>query len=94
MTNFDLLTKFEFKTTVIIYEKERDGLKPNTVREVDMNDQRYRSLLIHNEQGWNPGDLTIKITCAEYPKMSFERQIDDITFWKNLIIISWIHKKE
>lgn len=75
-----------FKSEPLFYYKELDGTKPNTVREVKDNAD-YRLELL--KRG-NP--KKIKIINAGNPKLSFTRQITDISYWNGLWIISWRHE--
>ena len=84
---------FKFKSISPYFEKEREGLKPNTVREVDLNDERFTSLIVWNELGYNPGDLQIEISDAEQVMEPFIRDIEDISIWRNIMIISWKHEQ-
>ena len=71
----------DFKSIPENYEKEEDGRKPNTLREVERSDHRFAALdcktathvRIHNT-------ITHK---------SFKRKITDITYWCHQFIISW-----
>jgi hypothetical protein len=83
----------QFKSIDDIYHKERMGLKPNTVREIDLSDERFLNLISYYQFGFNFGDITIKIVNAQTEE-SFERIVEDITIFKNLMIISWKHKEE
>jgi len=82
----------EFKSIDSIYHKERMGLKPNTVREIDLNDDRFLALISKYYNGFNEKEIYIKIINAD-TKESFEREIEDITIFKNLMIISWKHEE-
>ena len=69
-----------------VYWKEKTGLKPNTLRKVDKKDSRFQFLL--------KGEFkNIRIT-NNLTKEFFERNIKDVTFYKDWVIISWNHKKE
>lgn len=89
----DLDIEFSFKTDTNIYWKERDGVKNNTVRKIDLNDFRFTQLIAWSEIGWNDGDIKIRITDSNHPN-SFVRDIRDITVWNDLMVITWNHKKE
>lgn len=83
--------EFTFKSISPYFEKERDGLKPNTVRVVDIEDKRFIKLLGMEEFGYEPGEIKIKIVDAEDPSRFFIRDIKDISVWNSLMIISWVH---
>jgi hypothetical protein len=71
----------EFKTIGPIFEKERDGLKPNTLRKIDLKDKRFgmlRNGRIRFIRIVNPGT-----------KESFVREVTDYTEWEGWAIISW-----
>lgn len=76
-----------FRTLPIYWEKEEDGSKSNTVREVpSCYDERFEIL-----RGWVKGDdLTIEIAEVGSSRV-FQRKVSDVTFWKNLCVISWVH---
>ena len=73
------------KSGIEFYEKERSGLKPNTVRD------KERAI----DDGLKDGMLyfvqKIKVINTMKPECSFIRIISDISYWKDLIIISWEH---
>jgi hypothetical protein len=75
-----------FKSEPLFFFKERDGSKPNTIREVKDKDDYRLHLLEHG----NP--KKIKIINAGNPKMFFTRKITDISYWNGLWIISWKHE--
>lgn len=72
-----------FKSEPLFYYKELDGSKPNTIRRID-DVKDYRLVLLEHK---NP--KKIKIINAGNPKLSFTRQISDISYWNGLWIISW-----
>ena len=80
----------EFKSDEENYIKEKSGLKPNTVREIDLNEDKFQEL---ENRRLNNCYGRIKITNARYSDGHdyFIREITDITLWKNLSIISWEH---
>jgi hypothetical protein len=83
----------QFKSIDKIYHKERIGLKPNTVREIDLSDDRFLHLISKAYSGFDFGEINIKIVNADTGDF-FEREVEDITIWKNLMIISWKHKED
>lgn len=77
--------KVIFKSEYQNFINEESGLKSNTIREVDWSDERFwmlREMLTKQVYG------IIKIKLPN-TLQSFERQITNITFWKNFVIISW-----
>ena len=77
-----------FKSIDPYYLKEKSGIKPNTVREINLSEDKFQDLLMM----YNFGIFGfIKITkdsrSAKFP--SFERRIEDISIWNNLAIISF-----
>jgi len=72
-----------FKSTRENFNKELHGIKCNTLREMDSDDKRFKSI-IEMEISKNYG--VIEITCDN---SSFKRRIKDITFFKKFVIISW-----
>lgn len=74
------------------FTAEKLGLKNNTIREVDLTDERFRKLVIMYEMG-EYGKITIHDGGFIDAKW-FTRQIQHISFWKNLVIITWEHDKE
>jgi hypothetical protein len=78
---------FEFKSSGTFYDKEKNGIKNNTIREIDLSDDRFLRLIQHNMNGYNDGELIIKIT--NHFNESFEREIKDISIYKNWMIITW-----
>jgi hypothetical protein len=81
----------KFKSIDSIYHKEKCGLKPNTVRKIDLNDERFLELISKGYNGFNENELIIEIVNADTGEC-FERFIEDITIWENLMIISWKHE--
>lgn len=83
------MTIIEFKSNDEMYEKEFNGLKNNTLRKVDMNDDRFKILKAYHDEGLNYGKLTIRINHATENKL-FDRFVKDITFWDDYVIITWM----
>lgn len=81
----------QFKSVDEIYHKEKIGLKPNTVREIDLNDDRFLHLISKAYSGFDEGEITIRIVNADTGDW-FEREVEDITIFKGLMIISWKQK--
>lgn len=81
-------TSVTFKSSPEYYKKEESGIKPNTARNIEINDKRFQ-VLIHWMIIKEYGKIIIKST----HNRKFTRQIKDITVWGNVMIISWEHKK-
>ncbi len=64
-----------FISTFSMYEKERSGKKPNTLRKLKNNSRLKGVTHVRIRKG--------------YTKVFFTRKITDITFWYGLVIISW-----
>lgn len=82
-------TEFRFKSYAQIYEKERDNIKNNTVRKIDLNDERFQDLIYWMVEGWNDGQLQIIIQRGNDDKDFFIKEIRDITVWNDLMVITW-----
>lgn len=80
---------FIFKSRQPFFDKEKYGIKNNTVREIDLEDERFLRLIRFNEEGYDRGELKIQIIDYKRPDNSFTRDIRDISIWKNLMIITW-----
>lgn len=79
---------FEFKTSVFYWDRERMDVKNNTVREIDLSDERFTNLIAWMETGWDDGEIQIRIVNAFNDK-HFTRNIRDICIWENIMIITW-----
>lgn len=77
------MTEFVFKSVPEFWQKEKDGIKPNTVRKMAADDPRNEISV---------GDR-IKIVRTDAP-YQFWRIVSDVTRWDDLTIISWIHRNE
>jgi len=77
---------FEFKSHMMYFWRERDDVKNNTVRNIDLTDDRFLDLIAWNQIGYNDGDIKIKISCGS---ASIIRNIRDICIWNDLMIITW-----
>lgn len=85
-----LKDNFVFKSTDEYFWKEEADVKNNTIREIDLSDERFRQLIAWSEYGWNDGTISITI---EGTNGIFTRDIKDITIWNNFMIITWEPKK-
>lgn len=75
----------DFKSTPANYEKECDGRKTNTIREIDIFDERFVNLaLMHKNNDYGKIRIKNTKTCE-----AFIRKITDITLWKGCLLISW-----
>lgn len=74
----------EFKSIPVWYEKEKVGIKNNTVRFIDDQDNRFMKL--------RNGCKRIRIRNTETEKC-FERNISDYSEWQGFAIITWRHTK-
>ena len=82
-----------FKTKTPYYEKEEDGNKSNTVRQVGDADSRFDDLMEIIQADDYYGRLDkIKIINAKTGE-SFERIITDVTYYDERFIISWDSKE-
>ena len=88
MSNFSSNVIIDFKSIPELYEKENLGLKSNTVRRKDdENDLRFQVL-----DGWicaTIKNLAIRIINSKDTTQFFERAVTDVTKWEGLYIISW-----
>ena len=80
---------FKFKSDWEYYEKEREGIKNNTVRFIDLSDERFIDLIGWIGRGWNDGDIKIRVQKGEDENIFFVRDIRDISIWCEYIIITW-----
>lgn len=83
--------KYTFKSNIRFFEEERIGLKPNTVRKIDLNDQRFQALIFHYYRNFIPGEIEIIIESSENPSRNFARKLKHIAIWDDLMILSWEH---
>lgn len=72
-----------FKSIPTMFHKEISGIKPNTVREIDKNDNRFKLLAESKAH-------LITIVNTETQE-AFTRKIKDVSICKNIMIISWEH---
>ena len=86
----DIKTLFIFNSRQPFFDKERHGIKNNTVREIDLNDSRFTDLIYWLKAGWNMGDIRIQINNVNGSQF-FQREIRDISVYNNLVCITWEH---
>lgn len=71
-----------------MYDKEKSGIKPNTIRKIEFTDERWtilmNHLLGHYKEGW------IHIKNSKSGEV-FHREITDVSIWDGIFIISWNH---
>ena len=72
----------KFKSIPSMYHKEKEGLKPNTLRKIDNEDKRFELL--------RKGNCAIAIINSETQEF-FTREVTDYTEWDGYAIISWKH---
>jgi len=70
----------QFKSVPEIYSKEKSGAKSNTLRKIDMTDDRFKAL--------RRGCRNLRIIKSDLTE-SFTRYITDYTEWEGYAIISW-----
>lgn len=75
-----------FKSSRHYYDKEKSGLKANTVRQLDVEEHL---LLLNNIFGLK----FIKIVCLDDESLHFRRKLSDISFMGSSIIFSWFGQK-
>lgn len=84
--------RFKFKSNKEFYEKERKGIKNNTVRIIDIDDMRFFDLNYYMIHGFKPGEIQIEIVNNDEIDRYFVRDIVDISVYRDQMIISWNHK--
>lgn len=77
-----------FKSVPENFEKEKSGLKPNTVRHFDEGEKDVREELLNAKAATH-----IEIVNSETGEI-FEREISDITYWDEQYVISWLREPE
>lgn len=71
-----------FKSDRVYYEKEESGSKPNTVRQLDVEEKiKFLNNICKLK--------LIQIVCSENESLHFLRTITDISFMGEWIIFSW-----
>lgn len=86
--------EFKFKSYSHIFEKERANIKNNTVRKIDLNDDRFLDLIAWAVEGFNDDEIQIIIQRGDNEKDFFIREIRDITIYNDLMIITWNENKK
>jgi len=76
----------KFKSIPEMYEKEKSGIKPNTIRKIEGFDERFNKLV--------SGECKTIVIENKETGEKFFREITDVSIWNDLFIISWKHKKE
>jgi hypothetical protein len=77
----------QFKSNPENYEKERTGIKNNTVRKVT-NEDKFQLLKTIPAK-----NLEIRIINTD-TNSDFYRKVQDVTFWEDLVIITFISDPE
>jgi hypothetical protein len=83
------MIKLNFKSKSPFFEKERDGIKPNTFRQLGDNDSRFDELM-QIIQTKEEAEITI---FNPVTKETFTRRITDVTYYEGWFIISWKHQE-
>lgn len=80
------------KSGIEFYEKERTGLKCNTIRNI--GEFYYEILPDLRRITKSDADFIkyIRIVNGMKPLCSFKRIVTDISYWRNDVIISWSHR--
>ena len=77
-----------FRSEYLYFSEEESDLKNNTVREIDIDDERFLRLLAYKYRGWIEGELKIEIREKDSDRY-FQRDIQHISVWKGLMVITW-----
>lgn len=81
-----------FKSESKMYEKEKSGIKPNTLRKMVTEDDRFIALRRKlNTWDYQPSHICIE---NKETKEHFIREITDVTEWDGYLIISWRHEDD
>jgi hypothetical protein len=78
-----------FRSEYPYYQDEELDLKNNTVRQMDITDERFLKLLAYKFRGWIEGELKIEIRDKNHPDHYFQRNIQHIAVWTDLMVITW-----
>ena len=81
--------KITFKSKTPYYEKEEEGHKCNTVRNVEDTDLRFEDLMEIIQANDYGGRLDIIEIINPETEERFERTITDVTYYDERFIISW-----
>jgi len=78
----------EFKSNTDNYYEEESGRKSNTIRRINMEDDRFKILRLWiNTKKYGK----IRIIHKQSLKEHFTRKITNITWWMGCYLISWKH---
>lgn len=77
-----------FRSGYPYFSEEESDLKNNTVREIDIDDERFLRLLAYKYRGWIEGELKIEIR-ENGSERFFQRNIQHISVWGGLMVITW-----
>ena len=82
------MEEVRFKSTPDNWNKEKLGIKNNTVRYID-DDSRFNKIYAHSKDSLNGADLVIIIENTETGE-TFERKVIDVTYFEdNYVILTW-----
>jgi len=76
-----------FKSLPIFYEKEKSGIKNNTVRKKEVGDSRHEPL--NQFRMKFKKEMYIQIIRGDKPDKAFIRKVQDVTEWNGYWIITW-----
>lgn len=85
-----------FKSEKRFFCKEVEGLKNNTMRYVDMEEDKFKYLAFMALTG-EFGEIEIseikqiKKSVFEFTGRKFKKRIRDVTFWNKYVCITWEH---
>ena len=82
-----------FKSWHDNFVKEESNIKNNTLRKIDLSDDRFIKLIAMKETG-NYGFIEIEEKTILDSNDSFRRKIRDVTIFDDWIIITWEEKEE
>jgi len=81
-------TPLRFKSNEENWQFEHADCKNNTVRKVDENDQRFKTLKNYQHRKLEIGELIIEIENAENGAL-FCRSVRHVAFYEELCVITW-----
>jgi len=81
-------TPLRFKSTEENWQFEHADCKNNTVRKVDENDQRFKTLKNYQHRKLEIGELIIEIENVENGAL-FCRSVRHVAFYEELCVITW-----
>lgn len=80
-----------FKSTPENFKKEKSGLKRNTVRKIDFEDERFSRLTALQDAKRMGYDVTFGSVYIQNTQtgQTFKRELTDITYFDGYLILSW-----